>query len=145
LSRSIIIKKLIKKHADKLRFAIVGGLNTLIDFVILFGLVALGLPTIASNFISTSAALTFSFFANKSFTFKDSSATSKKRFAYFLVITLFGLWVIQPIIIEGTRLLLVPQPLDKRVVLLVGKLLATCATLVWNYLLYRKFVYKKQA
>ena len=154
------MEKLLKKHADKFRFAVIGALNTVIDFVILFVLVAFGLPAIASNFISTSTALIFSFFANKTFTFKIAEST-KRHFIYFLIITLFGLWVIQPIIIVGVNMLLDPWFTEicfvklvgellgswfkaSYLVLLIGKVLATAVTLIWNYLLYRKFVFVKQ-
>lgn len=137
------MKNLLKNHADKIRFALVGGTNTAIDFAILFGLKSLGLPALTSNFISTSVALIFSFFANKKFTFKDNNTSDKTQFIKFLAITLFGLWVIQPVIILLVGLVLQPLNLNDYIVLLIGKLLATCATLVWNYLLYRKFVYIK--
>jgi len=137
------VQKLLKKHAEKLRFGLVGGMNTSIDFVILFTLVAFGIPAIVSNFISTSVALVFSFFANKTFTFKGTGKSTRRHFAYFLIITLFGLWVIQPVIIEGIKFLIGPWFTNKYSVLLIGKLFATCATLVWNYLLYRKFVFQK--
>jgi len=139
------ISLILKKHADKIRFVLVGGTNTAIDFAILFGLKSLGLPALTSNFISTSVALIFSFFANKKFTFKDNNTGDKTQFIKFLAITLFGLWVIQPVIIWLAGLMLQPINLNDYIVLLIGKLLATCVTLVWNYLLYRKFVYKKQA
>lgn len=138
------MQNLLKNHAEKLRFALVGSANTAIDFGLLFAFVAFGLPVIASNFVSTSVALTFSFFANKTFTFKDDSKNHGSQLVNFLIITLFGLWVIQPIIIEGTKLLTSNLSLNNSVVLLIGKLLATAVTLIWNYLLYRKFVYKKQ-
>jgi len=137
------VKNLLKKHADKIRFAIVGGANTGIDFSILFGLKFLGLPDIPGNFISTSIALVFSFFANKKFTFKDNTSQDKTQFIKFLAITLFGLWVIQPVIIFAVGLILSPLLHNGYIILLIGKLLATCVTLVWNYLLYRKFVYKQ--
>jgi len=137
------VKRLIKKHAEKLRFAVVGGFNTAIDFVILFILVALGLPTIASNFLSTSAALIFSFFANKKFTFKDNDKITGLQFVYFLIITLFGLWVIQPVIIWSTESIIEHWAINSYIVLLISKVLATVASLIWNYLLYRRFVFKK--
>jgi len=139
-----MLKNLLQKHADKIRFILVGGTNTAIDFGILFGLKALGLPTIPSNFISTSVALVFSFFANKKFTFKDSNSQDKTQFIKFLGITLFGLWAIQPAIIWIFGLILQNLNLNTYVVLFIGKIIATCVTLVWNYLLYRKFVYKLQ-
>jgi len=139
------VKNLLKKHADKIRFALVGGTNTAIDFGILFTLKLIGLPEIPSNFISTSIALIFSFFANKKFTFKDTNTQDKTQFIKFLSITLFGLWIIQPVILWFFNLILKPLSLDSYVVLLIGKIFATCVTLVWNYILYRKFVYKKTA
>ena len=53
-----------------LRFALVGGINTAIDIGLLFGLTTLGLPKLAANTVSTGLAFIFSFFANKSYTFR---------------------------------------------------------------------------
>ncbi|MEI7918236.1 MAG: GtrA family protein [Candidatus Saccharibacteria bacterium] len=136
------MRKILKKHAEKVRFAVVGGANTAIDFAILFILVALGIPTIVSNLISTSLALVFSFFANKKFTFKNE-VTNKTQFVYFLAITLFGLWIIQPLIIEGIKISLSALFLNNYFVLFAGKITATIVTLIWNYLLYKRFVFKK--
>lgn len=135
---------ILKKHADKIRFVMVGGTNTVIDFVILFGLVNLiAMPDYYANIISTSVALVFSFFANKTFTFKDGSKITKNKMATFLIITLIGLWIIQPIIIAVVKLVIGNAIVDANIILLIGKLIATCVTLVWNYLLYRKFVFAK--
>ncbi len=156
------MKKLPKELAEKIRFVIVGVINTAIDFGILFILVAMGLPTIASNFVSTSVAMVFSFFANKSFTFKDTSQKNVKHIALFLIITIFGLWVIQPIIILGVNLLLGSWFTEScmvglfgdllgswfkasYLVLFIGKALATIASLMWNYLMYRKYVFSKKS
>jgi len=88
----------------------------------------------------------FSFFANKKFTFKNKNTKTKTQFIYFLVITLIGLWVIQPIVIESTRSIfeLISRS-NYLLVLLIGKIIATCVTLVWNYLLYRKYVFTDYA
>jgi putative flippase GtrA len=137
------VKNTLKKHADKFRFGVVGVANTVIDFSVLFLLVSLGLNAVLGNFISTSIALIFSYFANKKYTFRDLEKGSKKQFAYFLAITLFGLWIIQPIIIEGTSLILNSLKLNSYVLLFAGKLLATIVSLVWNYLMYRRFVFKR--
>jgi putative flippase GtrA len=135
------MKNTIKKHADKLRFGLVGVINTAIDFSILFTLVGFGLPTIVSNFFSTSVALTFSFFANRSFTFKYQGKNSARQIVLFLVITTFGLWVIQPLIITGASWALNNISSSKYLVLFISKLLAVCASLVWNYSMYRRFVF----
>ena len=139
------IKKHAKKHAEKLKFGIVGVANTALDFGLLFLLVHLGLNKVPSNFISTGTAFVFSFFVNKSFTFKSTGGNAKKQFAIFLSVTLFGLWVIQPVII-----FFVSAPLSvfigsESLVLLIAKLIASVASLTWNYLFYSRLVFKKVA
>ena len=138
-----MMEKLAKKHAEKIRFAIVGGTNTALDFSILFLLVLLGVDKITGNYISTSIALIFSFFANKKFTFKTNNKSDYLDIIKFMIITLFGLWVIQPVIINMIEISTNPAHLDQFVVLFMGKCLATVVTLIWNYLLYRKFVFTK--
>jgi putative flippase GtrA len=132
-----------EKHGDKIRFALVGGVNTALDFILLFLFVNLGVNKIVANYFSTSISLLFSFFANKSFTFKDTSANAKKQFGLFLLITIAGLWVLQPVIIWAVSLLLEAYVQNESVVLFIAKLVATVASLIWNYFLYSKIVFKK--
>lgn len=137
--------RLLKKHADKLRFAIVGGANTALDFIILFALTFAGMDRIAANYVSTSVSLVFSFFANKQFTFKDKTKTGKKQFILFVVITLIGLWVIQPLIIWIASNALASSITNQAINLFIAKLIATLASLTWNYLLYSRLVFKKSS
>ena len=79
------MQKIAKKHADKLRFIIVGSINTVIDFSILFTLATIfNTPKELANFISTFVAFLFSFFANKKYTFKSTSKNLKNSFYYLL-------------------------------------------------------------
>ena len=138
------MKNLIKKHAEKLRFGAVGVVNTALDFGILFVLVKVfKFSTIGGNYISTSIALVFSFFANKKFTFKNNDKTQARQFIVFLVITLVGLWIIQPLIISGIEYIISGFALNSSFKLIIEKLFATVASLTWNYLMYRKFVFNK--
>lgn len=134
----------LKKHADKFRFGFVGIINTAIDFGVLFLLVSLGMSSLIGNYISTTTALIFSFFANKKFTFKDNSKNRTTQIIRFLVVTLFGLWVIQPVIIEGVKFISEPTDMSSSLTLFVGKILATGASLVWNYVLYSRFVFNEK-
>lgn len=135
--------QLLKKHAEKIKFIIVGGVNTALDFGILFLLTFLGMDKIVANYFSTGVALIFSFFANKQFTFKGNSGNAKKQFALFLIITLFGLWIIQPLVIWGSTAFLAPYISNEAINLFVAKLIATIASLIWNYLFYSRLVFKK--
>jgi putative flippase GtrA len=137
------MRQLILKHVDKLRFALVGGFNTLLDFGILFLLVSFGVDKIIGNFFSTSLAFIFSFFANKSFTFQSKGGNVKRQFALFLIITLFGLWVLQPIVIMVVSFSISSLHLNSSATLLISKFCATIVSLVWNYVFYSRFVFKK--
>lgn len=56
------MQEILKKHTNKLRFLIVGGTNTILDFGILFSLtIFLNVPKEFANFISTFVAFLFSF------------------------------------------------------------------------------------
>jgi len=135
--------ELAKKHAEKIRFGIVGIANTALDFLVLFILVGLGVDKIAANYISTSASLVFSFFVNKSFTFTSTTGNAKKQFALFIIITLIGLWAIQPLIIAGVTAALTGSGWSDGVTLFIAKIIATVASLIWNYVFYSRLVFKK--
>lgn len=133
----------LQRHARKLRFALVGSINTLIDFGILFGLVFLGVDKYIGNYVSTGVAFLFSFFANRSFTFKSTGA-ARRQFIPFVIVTLAGLWIIQPIIIALVSTSLDSYIVNQELLLLVAKAIATIASLVWNYVLYAKFVFTER-
>lgn len=135
------MEKILEKHGQKIRFVVVGGANTAIDFLLLFLFTGLGVNKIVANYLSTGIALLFSFFANKQFTFKNKSGNAKKQFALFLVVTLAGLWILQPIVIWLSTSALEPYITNEAANLFVAKLIATVASLIWNYLLYSKLVF----
>ena len=138
------MQEIAKKHADKLRFTIVGSINTVIDFSILFTLTMfLNIPKELANFISTFISFLFSFFANKKYTFKSTSKNLKRQFLLFTIVTLFGLWVIQTIIITAITPVFTNLGINKPAALLISKLIATAASLIWNYTLYSRVVFKK--
>ena len=137
--------EILKKHAEKIRFGIVGIGNTAIDFVILFTLVALGVDKIVANYFSTGIAFIASFFINKSFTFKSKGGNVRKQFLLFVIVTIIGLWIIQPLIIGGITALLSASTLTAGLVLFIAKIIATVASLIWNYLFYSRLVFKKDA
>lgn len=138
------MEKLLKKHGDKIRFIIVGGTNTVLDFALLFLFTGLGLNKFLANTLSTGVAFIFSFFANRSFTFKNKSANVKRQFIWFSIITLSGLWLLQPLIIWLSTGFLESYTDNEQLVLFIAKLIATVFSLVWNYLLYSKVVFKKE-
>ncbi len=138
------MQELLKKHETKLRIGIIGGINTALDFGLLFVFSSLfGIPRGFANMLSTSISFIFSFFANKRYTFKSSSKENVVReMVLFTVVTLFGLWVIQGLIIHLLTPVIINLGTTEELALLASKLIATVASLIWNYLLYSRVVFK---
>jgi putative flippase GtrA len=135
---------MIKNKAEKLRFGIVGAVNTVIDFGVLFLLTAGEAAPVAANIASTSLAFTFSFFANKHYTFKArGTANLRREIILFILVTLTGLWVLQSIVIY-LFLLAAGSQQPGSFTLFAAKALATVVSLTWNYLLYSRVVFKTQ-
>lgn len=134
----------IKNKEEKLRFAIVGSANTVIDFGILFSLTFFGVPSLIANLFSTSAAFCFSFFANKKYTFKSRGGNVKRQILLFMVITLIGLWGVQTAVIQLVDIALAGTALSDGATLFIAKILATLASLIWNYTFYSRIVFKKE-
>ena len=134
-----------KNKAQIGRFAIVGTINTIIDFGLLFSLTFLGLPKLAANTVSTGTAFVFSFFANKKYTFKSTSKNIKYERVSFVIITLFGLWVLQNAMIWLTTPLIKNFITNEQISLFVAKLFATAVSLIWNYCLYERIVFRKES
>ena len=93
--------------------------------------------------MSTGLAFIFSFFANKKYTFKTTDTNVIREMLLFVIVTLTGLWGLQTLIITLTHNPLTQLMGNTDVALLVAKLLATVASLTWNYLFYSKLVFKK--
>jgi putative flippase GtrA len=133
----------LKNSHQVVRYAVVGFVNTAIDFGLLFLLKSLGFPVELANVCSTGTAFIFSFFANKKITFKTTDTNVVREMVLFVVVTLFGLWVLQTIVINVTMPLAKQIVDNQNIALLIAKLIATVVSLVWNYILYSKLVFKK--
>ena len=139
-----LLKKL--KNSQEFRFAAIGGLNTILDFVILFGLTSLGISSLIANVFSTGITFINSFGLNKKITFKSVSKSKRElalEMALFIIVTLFGLWVIQGVIIFLTLPFFESILKNPKISLLTSKLIATIFSLIWNFILYKKVVFNK--
>jgi putative flippase GtrA len=115
----------------------------MIDYIILLTLTSFGIPAILANYPSSTVAVVFSFFANKKYTFKASGTNLKREIILFLVFTLFCAWVIQPIAIIITQSLLSRFSIQPQILTVISKTFAVFISLIWNYLTYSRFVFKK--
>ena len=127
--------------ATALRFALVGSVNTAIDFGLFVGLSALGTPLLLANTASTSAGLVFSYFANRRFTFGVGARHDLRGILLFVAITGVGLWVVQPLVILGVSALL-PITTPAAAAAALGKAAGIAVGLVWNFVWYRTVVFR---
>lgn len=139
-----LLKKL--KNNQAFWFSVIGGINTALDFIILFVLVSFGVKIFIANIFSTGTTFIISFLMNKKITFKSVSNNKKeliREMVLFILVTLFGLWVIQNIVISTAMPIFENLLKNKRISLLLSKLIATIFSLIWNFILYKKVVFKK--
>ena len=127
------------------KFALVGVLNTAIDFGILNLLIfvtgiASGLAIIPLNAVSFSTAIVNSFFWNEKWVFK---AKKEANFITFVVVTLIGLAINSAIVYTITTYV-PPTFVDSQTLWAnLAKVLATGISLIWNFAGYRLIVFKK--
>jgi putative flippase GtrA len=122
---------------------VVGGINTALDFGILFILIQLGFDVLVANVISSTLAFIFSFFANKKYTFQTTDTNVAREMLLFVIVTLSGLWILQSAVIWLTQPIAASIMQNTSVAVLAAKLAATVASMTWNYLLYSKLVFNK--
>ncbi len=120
------------------RFALVGLLNTGVDFAVFLALMAVpGTPVLLANACGYGVGVLSSFLLNRSWTFRvrRDAAPLTRRLPVFLAFNLVGLALSS--LVVG---LLVPA-----VHPLVAKVAATVATFAWNYWSSRRFVFATPA
>ena len=133
------LKKLNAKHGEKIRFLVVGGFNTVLDFAI-FGVLAniVGIDKVVANIISTAICVTISFILNYKFVWKSEKSIAATAVG-FLVVSLFSAWVVQSLVITGVTAVIGESSFAK----LFAKACGSGTGMITNYFGY-KFVFKKQ-
>lgn len=126
------IKKLFRNKL--LRFLIVGGCSTLIDFAI-YMLLSLWIQISAAKTISMLAASVFSYAVNKSFTFQDKNKTNAGYLLRFYIVFAANL-----LANVAVNYVCFGMTGDK----IIAFVLATLAGMTVNYIGLKFFVFKQQ-
>lgn len=134
----------------KMRFALVGVVNTGVDFVALNLLVlAFGFGLVAANIVSTTCAMLISFVLNRRVVFQHQGPDAWRQFILFIVVTVAGIWLIQTIIVvqvyemlESALQSTQQSGLLAWLILNTAKVVGVAVGIVWNYLWYSRFVFK---
>lgn len=130
-----------------IKFMEIGVLNTLIDVGTLNGLSALTGFTVPPqllilNAISFCLAVTNSYFWNKSWTFDRGAKMVQKEFYLFIIVSLIGLLINSLIVFLGT-IFLAKIAISEGALINIVKLLATFIVMIWNFVGYKIFVFRK--
>jgi putative flippase GtrA len=134
-------------------FSLIGVFNTLFDMALYVLIYNVTHSILIANIIATSAALVGSYFLNSRLTFKSKKWTFK-GFALFVGVTIFGLWVLQTVVIYLVTPIVVLIPaflwhilgsLEGVAMVLAPKVVATGVTFVWNFVWYNKVIFKKDS
>ncbi len=141
------IARLVKQFS---KFVIVGGVNTGIDFAVLYALVTVtgitsGIELFVLNAMSFSVAVVNSYFMNKFWTFEDKTKTQQEpfKFSQFLIISVIGIGINGGVLTLITGSIAPMFGLSEKLWVLCAKLFATGFSLVWNFIGYKLFVFKK--
>jgi putative flippase GtrA len=129
---------------EVLSFAAVGGINTALDFTVLNLLVWLthqsnGAWLFGLDAVAFTVGMVSSYCLNARVTFRHRAGNSAGVLGRFIAVSLVGL-LINAGVVMCLRLVLggaLPLPL----IVNGGKLLATAASLTWNYLALRRWVF----
>ena len=148
-----------------IKFAIVGVINTVVDFgvlnvLIFFTGVASGIGFSLFKGISFLAAVGNSYILNKSWTFKDKSGNDTKKIVDFLFVSVVGLLInvgAASLIVNGfdpVEFIIVPASKVlgyfgmfisiEQIWSNIGALIATAVSLIWNFYGYKVLVFKQK-
>lgn len=127
------------------KFALVGLLNTAIDFGVLNLLVATtgitgGPSIIPLNALAFSAAVANSYFWNRRWVFVDKK---HGNFVIFFAVTVVGVGINSGVVFLITTFVSPLAGFDRTLWVNFAKALATGVSLVWNFTGYRLVVFKK--
>lgn len=117
------------------KFAVVGVFNTAIDFAVYLVLTRIfGLYFLLANIISVITAMTFSFFINKKWTFRNADHRVKTQYLKFAVINLGSL------ILNNVFVYLFIQ--SWHLYDLLAKFIVIVITLNWNFWLNKYWTFR---
>lgn len=143
------IKKLIQQFA---KFFLIGIMNTLLDLLILNIETILtgaksGYPFAIQKGVSFLVAVCFSYFMNKYWAFQDKDKEKQaKKFSQFLFVSLIGMGInmtAATVAVTYVQPLIHINALTPQLWVTIGGLCGSAAGLLWNFVGYKFWVFKK--
>lgn len=139
-----------------MKFVLVGVMNTLVDLIILNIETSLSSVREGSGYaiqkgFSFLVAVSFSYFVNKSWTFQDKSKEEEgKKFSQFFFVSVIGMVInvtVATVMVTYGKPAINPllnmSFLSDQIWVNIGALSGTAIGLIWNFLGYKFWVFKK--
>jgi putative flippase GtrA len=121
-----------------IKFCLVGIFNTIIDYgVYLFFTRSLGLYFLYANILAILIAMTFSFFVNKYWTFKNFEKKIKSQYAKFFLIGIVYFFLYNIIFYLCVH--------NFKIYDLLAKIIAIAIGLSWNFVANKYWTFRKSA
>ncbi len=118
-----------------IKFCLIGVVNTLIDYLVYFGLTrGLGVYFIYANIIAILVAMSFSFIFNKYWTFRNYHHDIKGQYIKFFAVNLVYFLLNNTVVYVLVTYLFVFDLIAKIVAIIIG--------LGWNFLANRYWTFK---
>jgi putative flippase GtrA len=125
---------------EALKFGVVGGINTVVDFIVFNLLLPIG--PLKANVVSTVVATTTSYGMNRHWTYKDRLRSALRReYALFFLFNLVG-FLIQSLVLGVVKYGLHFTEDTGRLALNIGKAAGIGVAMVFRFWAYRTFVFK---
>jgi len=133
------LKNLYEKHREIVSYVFFGGLTTLVYFVVRYSAYFLGVELVIATTISWFCAVTFAFFVNKIFVFRN---VSKKKSDWFKQAAAFYGARVATYFLELGFMLLTVRVLGWSEFFMI--MAVQVLILVGNYLFSKFFIFKKK-
>jgi dolichol-phosphate mannosyltransferase len=134
-----MLQKIYKKEivSQFVKFCLVGVFNTIVDYgVYLFFSRLVGLYFLYSNILSILVAMTFSFFANKYWTFGNLENKLASQYLKFFLISIVYFLLYNTIFYLGVKYLGIYDLLVKLIAIVIG--------VFWNFLANKYWTFREK-
>ena len=125
---------LVKRYGSMWRWAIVGTLTTVIDYLIFIGMYSVITSVLVANFLAGLFSITFNYLAHYFWSFKSEADHSKSGVKYLLNLVIF--WSLGTLLLKG----LITAGIDPK----IAKLIPIPLIAPLSFLSLRFFVFKKK-
>lgn len=123
-----------KNIVELITYIIVGGLTTLVNFVVYFACTSANLHYLVANVISWVVAVLFAYFANRKYVFKSETNSQKTEFIQFVSLRAVTLIVESILLFVFIQLLFMNEN--------IAKIVVSVVTVIGNYVFCKFLIFK---